>query len=78
MCRTPGPCFSMWKVYSYYMDTTQQASQMKTTRAQEAIISLLKKQLETQPKNLVRNSFFKIFDTLNNKLKQQLWIEAQL
>jgi len=60
------------------MDTTQQASQMKTTRAQEAIISLLKKQLETQPKNLVRNSFFKIFDTLNNKLKQQLWIEAQL
>lgn len=60
------------------MDTTQQASQMKTTRAQQAIISLLKKQLETQPKNLVRNSFFKIFDNLNNKLKQQLWIEAQL
>ena len=51
---------------------------MKPNRAQQAIISLLKKQLQTQKKELVRNSFFKIFDNLNNKLKQQLWIEAQL
>ena len=51
---------------------------MKTTRAQLAVISLLKKQLQTQPKDLVCNSFFKVFNNLNNKLKQQLWVEAQL
>lgn len=51
---------------------------MKSTRPQEAVIFLLKKQLQTQKKELVRNSFFKVFDNLNNKLKQQLWIEAQL
>jgi hypothetical protein len=61
-----------------YMDTTTQSKQMKSTRAQQAVIDLLKKQLQTQKKELVRNSFFKVFDNLNNKLKQQLWIEAQI
>jgi len=56
----------------------KQSNTMKSTRAQEAVIFLLKKQLQTQPKELVRNSFFKVFNNLNNKLKQQLWIEAQL
>ena len=51
---------------------------MQSIRAQEAVIFLLKKQLQTQPKELVRNSFFKVFNNMNNKLKQQLWIEAQL
>jgi hypothetical protein len=51
---------------------------MQSIRAQEAVIFLLKKQLQTQKKELVRNSFFKVFNNLNNKLKQQLWIEAQL
>jgi hypothetical protein len=51
---------------------------MKTSRSHDAVIALLKKQMQTQPKNLVRNTFFKIFDNLNVKLKQQLWIEAQL
>ena len=51
---------------------------MKTSRSHDAIIALLKKQMQTQPKDLIRNSFFRIFDNLNVKLKHQLWIEAQL
>ena len=61
-----------------YMDTTKQTSQMKTSRSHDAIVALLKKQMQTQPKDLIRNTFFKVFNNLNNKLKQQLWIEAQL
>jgi hypothetical protein len=59
------------------MDTTQ-SNTMKTSRSHDAIIALLKKQMQTQPKDLIRNSFFRIFDNLNVKLKHQLWIEAQL
>ena len=51
---------------------------MQSTSAQEAVIALLKKQLQTERKEIVRNSFFKVFNNLNNKLKQQLWIEAQI
>jgi hypothetical protein len=61
----------------YYMDTTH-SNKMKTSRSHDAVIALLKKQLQTERKEIVRNSFFKIFNNLNNKLKQQLWIEAQL
>jgi hypothetical protein len=60
------------------MDTTTRNNAMKTSRSHDAVIALLKKQMQTQPKGLVRNTFFKIFDNLNVKLKQQLWIEAQL
>ncbi len=51
---------------------------MKTSRSHDAVIALLKKQMQTQPKNLLRNTFFKTFNNLNTKLAQQLWIEAQL
>jgi hypothetical protein len=60
-----------------YMDATQ-SNTMKTSRSHDAIIALLKKQMQDQPKHLIRNTFFKVFNNLNNKLKQQLWIEAQL
>jgi len=59
------------------MDTTH-SNMMKTSRSHDAVIALLKKQLQTERKEIVRNSFFKIFNNINNKLKQQLWIEAQL
>ena len=51
---------------------------MKTSRSHDAVIALLKKQMQTQPKNLLRNTFFRTFNNLNTKLATQLWIEAQL
>jgi len=77
-CVAPwGLAFSENRRIIHYMDTTH-SNKMKTSRSQEAVIALLKKQLQTERKEIVRNSFFKIFNNLNNKLKQQLWIEAQL
>jgi len=58
------------------MDTTEQ--QMKTDKAQQAVIQLLKSKLANQREDVVKAAFFNVFKDIDQKLARVLWLEAKV
>jgi hypothetical protein len=58
------------------MDTTEQ--QMKTDKAQQAIIQLLKSKLIKEDEALVKAAFFNVFKDIDKNLARVLWLEAKV
>jgi hypothetical protein len=58
------------------MDTTEQ--QMKTDKAQQAVINLLKSKLANQREDVVKAAFFNVFKDIDKSLARVLWLEAKV
>jgi hypothetical protein len=58
------------------MDTTEQ--QMKTDKAQQAVINLLKSKLANQREDVVKAAFFNVFKDIDKNLARVLWLEAKV
>jgi len=58
------------------MDTTEQ--QMKTDKAQQAVIQLLKSKLAREDEATVKAAFFNVFKDIDPKLARVLWLEAKV
>ena len=58
------------------MDTTEQ--QMKTDKAQQAVINLLKSKLANQREDVVKAAFFNVFKDIDKNLARVLWLEARV
>jgi len=58
------------------MDTTEQ--QMKTDKAQQAVIQLLKSKLAREDEATVKAAFFNVFKDIDQKLARVLWLEAKV
>jgi hypothetical protein len=58
------------------MDTTEQ--QMKTDKAQQAIIQLLKSKLVNSDEAVVKAAFFNVFKDIDKNLARVLWLEAKV
>jgi hypothetical protein len=58
------------------MDTTEQ--QMKTDKAQQAVINLLKSKLAREDEATVKAAFFNVFKDIDKNLARVLWLEAKV
>jgi hypothetical protein len=60
------------------MDTQTQELKMKTTRAQQAVIQLLKSKLANGDEAVVKAAFFNVFKDIDQRLARVLWLEARV
>lgn len=51
---------------------------MKTDKAQQAIIQLLKSKLVKEDEAVVKAAFFNVFKDIDQKLARVLWLEAKV
>jgi len=51
---------------------------MKTTRAQQAVIQLLKSKLANGDEAVVKAAFFNVFKDIDQRLARVLWLEARV
>lgn len=51
---------------------------MKTDKAQQAIIQLLKSKLANSDEAVVKAAFFNVFKDIDQKLARVLWLEAKV
>ena len=51
---------------------------MKTDKAQQAIIQLLKSKLVNSDEAVVKAAFFNVFKDIDKKLARVLWLEAKV
>jgi len=51
---------------------------MKTDKAQQAVINLLKSKLANQREDVVKAAFFAVFKDIDQKLARVLWLEAKV
>ena len=51
---------------------------MKTDKAQQAVIDLLKSKLANQREDIVKAAFFAAFKDIDQKLARVLWLEARV
>ena len=51
---------------------------MKTTKAQQAVIQLLKAKLAREDEATVKAAFFAVFKDIDQKLARVLWLEAKV
>jgi hypothetical protein len=58
------------------MDTQEQ--QMKTDKAQQAVINLLKSKLAKEDEATVKAAFFNVFKDIDKNLARVLWLEAKV
>jgi hypothetical protein len=49
-----------------------------SNKSYNAIVAMLRKQLQREKQEIVRNVYYKVFSNLNPSIRKQLWIEAQL
>ena len=64
-----------WR-YTKSMDT--QEHKMKTDKAQQAIIQLLKSKLVKEDEAVVKAAFFNVFKDIDKSLARVLWLEAKV
>jgi hypothetical protein len=60
------------------MDTQTQEHKMKTTKAKQAVINLLKSKLANQREEDVKAAFFNVFKDIDQRLARVLWLEAKI
>jgi len=58
------------------MDT--QEHKMKTDKAQQAVIQLLKSKLAREDEATVKAAFFNVFKDIDKNLARVLWLEARV
>jgi hypothetical protein len=58
------------------MDT--QEHKMKTDKAQQAVIQLLKSKLAREDEATVKAAFFNVFKDIDKNLARVLWLEAKV
>jgi hypothetical protein len=58
------------------MDT--QEHKMKTDKAQQAVIQLLKSKLAKEDEATVKAAFFNVFKDIDKNLARVLWLEAKV
>ena len=51
---------------------------MKTTKAKQAVINLLKSKLANQREEDVKAAFFNVFKDIDQRLARVLWLEAKI
>ena len=51
---------------------------MKTDKAQQAVIQLLKSKLANQREDVVKAAFFNVFKDIDKNLARVLWLEAKI
>ena len=51
---------------------------MKTDKAQQAVIDLLKAKLANQREDVVKAAFFNVFKDIDKNLARVLWLEARV
>jgi len=51
---------------------------MKTTKAQQAVIQLLKAKLAREDEATVKAAFFNVFKDIDKNLARVLWLEAKV
>jgi hypothetical protein len=64
--------------YTKNMDTQTQEHKMKTDKAQQAVINLLKSKLANQREDVVKAAFFNVFKDIDKNLARVLWLEAKI
>jgi hypothetical protein len=62
--------------YTKSMDT--QEHKMKTDKAQQAIIQLIKSKLANSDEAVVKAAFFNVFKDIDKNLARVLWLEAKV
>jgi hypothetical protein len=55
-----------------------QEHKMKTDKAQQAIIQLLKSKLVNSDEAVVKAAFFNVFKDIDQRLARVLWLEAKV
>jgi hypothetical protein len=55
-----------------------QEQQMKTDKAQQAVIQLLKSKLAREDEATVKAAFFNVFKDIDKNLARVLWLEARV
>jgi len=60
------------------MATQTQEHKMKTDKAQQAVINLLKSKLANQREDVVKAAFFNVFKDIDKNLARVLWLEAKV